>query len=74
MTTRRRMRRKRVSYNRLRRLTRGALASWTRWQEMLAFGERARQRLEERDRFDADLAARGLSRSDFFVAHVINQD
>ena len=74
VTTRRRMRRKRVSYNRVRRLTRNALASWTRWQEMLAFGERARQQLEESERFEADLKTRGLSRADFFVAHVVHQD
>jgi hypothetical protein len=68
------MRRKRVRYNRLRRRLRDVLPSWTRWSEMLAWGALSRQHLEESRRFDADLAARGLSRADFFVAHVVNQD
>lgn len=71
------MRRRRVSHNRVRRQLRreghgDVLGSWTCRREMLEYVERMKQQADEARRFDADLAARGLSRADFFVAHVVN--
>jgi hypothetical protein len=50
------------------------LGSWTARLQLRAKVAWLEQRQEEHRRFDADLAARGLSRADFFVAHTVNRE